>query len=202
MEWRCLNIKVYYGTSQKTYFTAHFQTWRAFHRSRLTLVMLNKLRCHAHFQFSANQITWSTSLLQIHILNGKKCRSRSAGFFRSQLIWIYTVCKDRLYPGSAGLGLRGLFRGQFLLFLHYRYLVSTGSTKAGFIAKNNKNIQNYYTKRYLMGTNYDALSPGILSMGQFKRDMPSNYTDFLYSVGNPCDQMTRYREFVTIFSSA
>ena len=28
-----------------------------------------------------------------HILNGKQCRSRSVGFFRSQLIWIYTVCK-------------------------------------------------------------------------------------------------------------
>ena len=24
----------------------------------------------------------------------------------SELIWIYTVCKDRVYPGSAGLGLR------------------------------------------------------------------------------------------------
>ena len=28
------------------------------------------------------------------------------GFFRSQLIWIYTVCKCRVYPGSAGLGLK------------------------------------------------------------------------------------------------
>ena len=25
--------------------------------------------------------------------------------FRSELIWIYTVCKDRVYPGSAGQGL-------------------------------------------------------------------------------------------------
>ena len=74
----------------------------------LTLVMLNKLRCHAHFQFSANQITWSRLLIQIHILNGKQCRSRSVGFFRSQLIWIYTVCKGRAYPDSAGLGLRGM----------------------------------------------------------------------------------------------
>ena len=32
-------------------------------------------------------------------------RSRSVGFFRSQLIWIYTVCKGRTYPGSAGQGL-------------------------------------------------------------------------------------------------
>ena len=71
----------------------------------LTLVLLNKLRCHAYFQFSANQITWSSFLIQIHILNGKQCRSRSVGFFRSQLIWIYTVCKGRAYPGSTGLGL-------------------------------------------------------------------------------------------------
>ena len=27
------------------------------------------------------------------------------GFFRSQLIWIYTACKGRIYPGSAGQGL-------------------------------------------------------------------------------------------------
>ena len=34
----------------------------------LTLVMLNKLRCHAHFKFPANQITWSMFLIEIHIL--------------------------------------------------------------------------------------------------------------------------------------
>ena len=68
--------------------------------------MLNKLRCHSNFQFSANQITWSWLLLQVHILNGKQCRSRSSGFFRSQLIWIYIVCKGRIHPGSAGQGLR------------------------------------------------------------------------------------------------
>ena len=27
------------------------------------------------------------------------------GFFRSQLIWIYTVCKGKAYPGSSGQGL-------------------------------------------------------------------------------------------------
>ena len=40
---------------------------------------------------------------------GKECRSRSVGFLRSQLIWIYTLCKGRVYPGSAGLGLRVLY---------------------------------------------------------------------------------------------
>ena len=39
---------------------------------------------------------------KIQILNGKQCRPRSVGFWRSQLIWIYTVCKDRAYPGSVG----------------------------------------------------------------------------------------------------
>ena len=36
--------------------------------------------------------------MQIHILN--------EAYFRSQLIWIYTVCKGRTYQGSAELGLR------------------------------------------------------------------------------------------------
>ena len=31
--------------------------------------MLNKLSSQAHFQFSANQITWSGLLIQIHILD-------------------------------------------------------------------------------------------------------------------------------------
>ena len=61
-------------------------------RYMLALVMLNKLRCHTHFWFTTNQITWSGFLIEIHILYDKQCRSRSVSFFRSQLIWIYTVC--------------------------------------------------------------------------------------------------------------
>ena len=72
----------------------------------LTLVMLNKLRCHTHFKFSANQIIWSRLLILIHILNDKCCRSRSVGFWRNQMIWIYTVCKGKTYAGTAELGLR------------------------------------------------------------------------------------------------
>ena len=72
----------------------------------LTLIMLNKLRCYAHFYFSANQITWFRLLIQIHILHDKQCRSRSVGFCGSQLIWIYTVCKGWEYPGLARLGLK------------------------------------------------------------------------------------------------
>ena len=92
------------------YFCTELQTRRV---AKLTLVMLNELRCHAHFQNSANQITWSRLLIQIHILSGKQCRSRSVGFFRSQLIWIYTVFKGRAYPGSAGPGLINSFISLF-----------------------------------------------------------------------------------------
>ena len=37
--------------------------------------------------------------MQIDILNDKQCRSRSVGFLRSQLIWIYTVCKAKSISG-------------------------------------------------------------------------------------------------------
>ena len=83
---------------------------------------MNKLRCHAHFEFSANHITWSRLLLEIRILNGKQCRSRSVGFFRSQLIWIYTVCKGRVYPGSAGQGLKCIC-ASFLWKKHYLLII-------------------------------------------------------------------------------
>ena len=66
---------------------------------------LNKLRYHVHFLFLANRITWPRLLIQIQIYNGKQCRSKSVGFWRSQLILLYTVCKGRAYPGTAGLGL-------------------------------------------------------------------------------------------------
>ena len=62
----------------------------------LILVMLNKFRCHAHFKFSANQITWFR-LIRILILNDRQYRSRSVCFFR--------ICKGRVNPGSAGQGL-------------------------------------------------------------------------------------------------
>ena len=51
-----------------------------------------ELRCHTHFWLPANQIIWSRFLIQIHKFYGKQCR-------------ICTVCKGRVYPGSAGLGL-------------------------------------------------------------------------------------------------
>ena len=62
--------------------------------------MLNKLRCHAHFQFSYYLI----QVVDIKSHNDWQGRSRSVGF-RSQLIWIYTFCKDTDYLGSAEPGL-------------------------------------------------------------------------------------------------
>ena len=59
--------------------------------STLTLVMLNKLRCHTHFQLSANQITWSRLLIQIHILNDKQCRSRTVSFFKPTCVDLHCL---------------------------------------------------------------------------------------------------------------
>ena len=43
-------------------------------------------------------MTNSTDPDKLALLNDKLCRFRSVGFFRSQLIWIYTVCKGGVYP--------------------------------------------------------------------------------------------------------
>ena len=50
------------------------------------------------------------------VKNPHNNKSRSVGFFRSQLIWIYTVCKGRVYLGSAGLGLTLCMLGNFAYF--------------------------------------------------------------------------------------
>ena len=63
---------------------------------KLTLVMLNKLKCLAHFQFSASQIIWSRLLILIHKVNGKQCRSRSVGFFRSQHLDLHCLQRQEI----------------------------------------------------------------------------------------------------------
>ena len=95
----------------------------------LTLVLLNKLRCHTLFKFSANQITWSRLLIQIHILNGKQCRSRSVGFFKPTDLDLHCL-QNRTYPGSTGLGLtrmtysqiRGVCRKWFFLISPQKHM--------------------------------------------------------------------------------
>ena len=60
----------------------------------LTLSVLNKIP-HPLLIFSQ-----SDYLIQVVDTNSHtswQCRSRLVGFFRSQLIWIYTVCKGRIY---------------------------------------------------------------------------------------------------------
>ena len=63
--------------------------------STLTLILLSNLISHTHFWISTNQITSYNVFIQIHKLTDKQCRSWSDGFFRSHLIWSYTVCKSR-----------------------------------------------------------------------------------------------------------
>ena len=78
------------------YFDSYFWLGLVF----LTLVMLNKLRCHAHFQFPANQITWFRLLILIHTLNDKQCRFRSVGFLEAN------------WPGSTLFAKAGYIRVQ------------------------------------------------------------------------------------------
>ena len=69
----------------------------------LTLVMLNKLRCQAFFKFSAKQVY----LIQnVDINSHTEWQTVKIQISWSQLIWIFAVCKSRVYPGSAGQGLR------------------------------------------------------------------------------------------------
>ena len=56
----------------------------------LTLGMLNKLRCYAYFYFPASQITWSGFLIEIHLFNDKRCRSRSVGFRSASALFAKT----------------------------------------------------------------------------------------------------------------
>ena len=70
---------------------------------------MNKLRCHALFKFSANRITWSRLLIEIHILNGKQYRSRSVGFWEANWSGSSLFAKavyiqvQHIYPGSIKL---------------------------------------------------------------------------------------------------
>ena len=83
----------------------------------LIFLRLNKLRWHAFFKFQPVRF-WSRLLIQIHILIGKQCRSRSVGFIRSQLIWIYIICKDRTNLYSAG---QGIIKFSFVARLNYAH---------------------------------------------------------------------------------
>ena len=87
------------------------------------------IQIQAHFQLAANQITWSRLLIQIHILNDKQCRSRSVAFWRSLLIWIYTVCECRAYSDSAGWGL--IILNMWFFSYHWRTICEKGLMSYG-----------------------------------------------------------------------
>ena len=68
----------------------------------LTLVMLNKLT-----PLPLLILSQSDYLIQIVAINSHtKWQTVQIQIWRSQLIWIYTVCKNRAYLGSAGQGLK------------------------------------------------------------------------------------------------
>ena len=50
----------------------------------------------AHASISAQWVLYEL-FTQIHSLDEKQCSSRSAGFMRSQLIWINTISGSKLY---------------------------------------------------------------------------------------------------------
>ena len=66
------------------------------HKKRLTVALL--MRLYPHHVSMENCRAWEKTLLILVLLNPdipclcKQCRSRSVGFWRSQLIWICTVC--------------------------------------------------------------------------------------------------------------
>ena len=68
----------------------------------LTLVMLNKLRCHAYFQFSAYQITRSRLLIYNHTLNDKTVQIQITWLLQKPTDLDLHCLKGKVYPGSAG----------------------------------------------------------------------------------------------------
>ena len=75
----------------------------------LTLVLLNKLSLPHPFLTVNQSDNLMLFVIVIHELNEKQCRLWSDGFFRSHLIWIYTVFKGNAYPGNAYPG-QGLIK--------------------------------------------------------------------------------------------
>ena len=142
--------------------------------------MLNKLRCHTHFWFSANQITWYRLLIKIHILNYKQCRSRSDGFFRNQLFWIYTDYIGRVYPGSAGKFAKlPVFNSKYYFQLSSESVavtveVSVPSSRRRRAAGGRKAALNQLNYQKGITGLIDALTvPSVLSV-QGKRTYPAN----------------------------
>ena len=113
-----------------------------------------------------SQSDFLIQIVAINSHNGKQCRSRSVGFFRSQLIWIYTVCKGKEYQGSPRHGLIYIIASdksgsKVTIFLvsqqKYRLWVPKNleeellmSTHHMFLWRNKKNTNTFWLKRYLI----------------------------------------------------
>ena len=64
----------------------------------LTLTLIKPLSCWIKMPCPLLIFIQSDYLIQVvdtDSHNDKQCRSRSVGFFRSQLIWIYSICKGK-----------------------------------------------------------------------------------------------------------
>ena len=68
-------------------------------------LLFDKLMNYTTFDFKRYIITSPSPAEPSYVLLCNQCRSRPVGFWRSQLIWICTVCKGRAYRGSAEQGL-------------------------------------------------------------------------------------------------
>ena len=86
-------------------------------KTSLTVAMLNTLRCHTHFWFSANLRLLDPDCWYKFIYLMANSANPDFFFFRSQLIWIYTVCKGRTYLGSAELRITLIFKTRHALSL-------------------------------------------------------------------------------------
>ena len=90
-------------------------------RMHLTLVLLNKLTHPFLF------VSQSDYLIQIQCGHKFIYWMTNSANYRSQLIWMYTVCKYSIYPGSAGQGLLSSSKDHIIKV--FRYLPLAFSTK-------------------------------------------------------------------------
>ena len=115
-------------------------------------VMLNKLRCHAHFKFSANQITRSRLFIKFTCL---MVNSADPDQFRSQLIWICTVCKSSTYSGLVGLGLTARHRNDFKIHGFCKRTAGALIRQHGY--KTGKGVRSVYMYALVSGTDQNFI---------------------------------------------
>ena len=100
---------------------------------------------------------------------------------RSQLIWIYTVCKNRVYPGSAGQGL--IWIGCLILDIKYFQIYWSG-----------KYYYLYFCKMFMKRKKEDA----ILT---FTTDLWANLADnkLMFFLFFPENRICHFMQIVSIW---